>query len=148
MSERTGSQAPPLEPILIPDSPLDQENRTHAKPESKRRPEPVAMVQKPPKAKKPRRTKIAVPLFTLEDAFDFFSVSPGGERTDSEFQNERCVRAVAFLLHYCSEYGNEAMEGSAAHGLGLVLQKCAGNIAYAVAHHDWVREAESSKRQN
>ena len=77
----------------------------------------------------PRRTC----SFTLEHAFDYFFVVDGGESNDTEFQNERCVRAVSFLLDYLSEHGNEDVEGFVASGLGGVLKKCSGNIASTAA---------------
>ena len=67
--------------------------------------------------------------YTLEQAFDYFNSGPDDEFED--FNNERCVRAVAFLLHYCSEMGNENMHGYAAHGLGHVLDRCANQMGWA-----------------
>jgi hypothetical protein len=116
MSERTGSQPPPLEPILIPDSPPNQENPTLAEPESKRRPELVAMVQKPPKAKKPRRTKVAAPLFTLEEVYEY-GQSSGRDTSDLE----KALRAMAYLLEWSSDIGNESPNSCLVHGIALTL---------------------------
>jgi hypothetical protein len=66
--------------------------------------------------------------YTLEEAFDYFNI-PDDEPGQCELNNERCVRAAGFLLHYCSEHGNENVHGFIAHGLGVVLEKCASNIA-------------------
>jgi hypothetical protein len=86
--------------------------------------------------------------FALTEAFDYFVVPSGaGELTEGAFNNERCVRAVAYLLHYCSENGNRDLDGSSAQGLGLVLEQCARRIALAEARREWLREHAQEERQ-
>ena len=86
--------------------------------------------------------------FALTEAFDYFAVpNSAGELTEGAFNNERCVRAVAYLLHYCSENGNRDVDGSSALGLGLVLEQCAGKIALAEERRRWLREHTQEERQ-
>ena len=140
MSEST---TPPLVPILIPDSPGKDGPKSAAKSERKRAAVPaVAEVPTPTpnnQAAEPQR-------FTLADAFDYFEIPDDDYPSESELNNERCVRAVAFLLHYCSEHGNEPIEGSAAHGLAKVLEKCAADISHVKAHREWLKKNEPNER--
>jgi hypothetical protein len=47
----------------------------------------------------------------------------------AETDNEQCARAVSFLLDYCSDFGNETLDGDVAIGLSRVLKDCAREIA-------------------
>jgi hypothetical protein len=140
MSEST---TPPLVPILIPDSPGNDGSKP--KRTSKPKPAVVPLAAKtpdpPPIPQKPEPQR-----FTLADAFDYFEIPDDDYPSESELNNERCVRAVAFLLHYCSEHGNEPIEGFAAHGLAKVLEKCAAYISHVKAHREWLKKNEPNER--
>jgi len=71
------------------------------------------------------------PRYTLDEAFDYFNIPDDTHHEPNTYplNHERCIRAVAFLLHYCSAHGNENVSGFVAHGLGHVLEECASNIA-------------------
>ena len=124
----------PLDPILVPDSP--EKATSKRKRRSKPKPAVVPLAEKVPNPP-PDKQKPEPPRFTIEDAFDYLSTPACNE---SELQNERCVRAVAFLLHYCSEVGNEEVQGFAAHGLAHILEKCASNMARAHGFQKLQRE--------
>jgi len=67
--------------------------------------------------------------FTIEEAFNFF-LDPTGASGDWELLNiERATRAIAFLLHFCSEHGNQPVNGWTAHGLGHALELIADQAA-------------------
>ncbi len=64
---------------------------------------------------------------TIDDAFNIFAVPAGVDDTD--FQAERAVRACSYLLHYCSEFGNESLDGWTAHGIATALHQIAEILA-------------------
>jgi hypothetical protein len=74
------------------------------------------------------------PKFTLTDAFDYFNVGDKDEPSSCAINDERCVRAVAFLLHYLSHHGNEPVAGWIAHGLAHVLEECADRFGCTEGH--------------
>ena len=78
--------------------------------------------------------------FTIDEAFNFFCTPYDSGQGEIEFQNERCVRSVAYLLHYASDYGNKDVRGGVADGLGDVLEKCASGIALGRERQEWLRE--------
>src|SRR5271170_3442240 len=83
--------------------------------------------------------------YTVEQAFDY-SIAPLREDDgENEFQNERCARSIAFLLHYLSKYGNEGVDGITASGLGNALEQCAHNMAHAAARQALRRETGGAK---
>jgi hypothetical protein len=133
------SQTPQLEPILIPEAPVDP-TRTRAA--AGRELAPVSTVAAIPARSIKKNRKRSPERFTLQDAFDFFSYPPGRGRddTNTEFENERCVRAVALLLHYMSGEGSEDVGGVTASGLANILQKCSGDIARAASVRERERE--------
>ena len=67
--------------------------------------------------------------FTLAQAFDYFWEPSGHPSEDVNL--ERAVRAVGFLLHWCSDMGNDPLEGHSAHGLGHILEFTADQITQA-----------------
>lgn len=69
--------------------------------------------------------------FTLEEAFDYFHISEDDRDPSVSSRNlERVVRSVAFLLEWCSEHGNESVEGFTAHGLARILDRCANRLNF------------------
>jgi hypothetical protein len=68
-------------------------------------------------------------VMTLEEAFDYFCIPEGRNHSrNSPFNLERAVRAVAFLLHWQSDIGNEDVEGNSANGLAFILEKIAAQL--------------------
>jgi len=128
MSQTT---TPPLDPILSPD--LSRPNLTLAMITKKKSVRPTG---------KRRSRKPKEKLYTLEQAFDYFH---GPTEECPEFQNERAVRAIAFLLHYFSEEGNEDVDGYVAHGLGQALEISAAKIAQASARRLYLREKDGAR---
>jgi hypothetical protein len=64
----------------------------------------------PPRdAAAPAGSRRAPRTFTLDDAFSFYVTSD--DCLESSLNLERAVRSVAFLLHWCSQAGNEPVEG-------------------------------------
>src|ERR1700683_1032877 len=64
--------------------------------------------------------------YTLQDAF-----SPGCEDTGmlkDNFDLERALRSVAFLMHSLSEIGNKPVDGFIVHGLATVLSDYADQL--------------------
>ena len=57
---------------------------------------------------------------TVEQAFDYFYEPDGRDREDVD--DERALRAVAFLLHWASEIGNQAPNSNLVNGLGFALE--------------------------
>lgn len=78
--------------------------------------------------------------YSIAEAFDYFNTPDGEQPSASHFNNERCIRAVAFLLHHCSQYGNEDVQGFIAHGLGHVLEQCASDIDRVERCPEWLRK--------
>jgi hypothetical protein len=115
----TDSTKPPLEPVLIPDSP--DQTTPPGKERSLKKPE--GQLPPGPDHKKP--------MFTLEDAFMF---------TQSESQNtsdlEKAIRATAFLLAWASEGANEEPDGYLAFGLTRVLERCADQVGRLFTYDD------------
>ena len=66
------------------------------------------------------------PKCSLEEAFSWFYEFDGMDQ--GAVNLERGVRAVAFLLTWCSEIGNEPVDGNAANGLARILDCCADYI--------------------
>jgi hypothetical protein len=67
----------------------------------------------------------------LQDAFDFQFQFADSDIAQDEIDNERCARAVSFLLAYSSDFGNQPIDGNAALGLSRILDDCARGIALA-----------------
>ena len=88
----------------------------------------------------PSGSEQAEKRYTLEEAFDYFMTPPDENPDTSQINNERCIRAVAFLLHYCSNHGNDDVYGWTAHGLGYVLEQCASDVRRPDEHRKWLRE--------
>ncbi len=65
----------------------------------------------------------SVEKYRINEAFDYFCDTEEGD------ENERCVLAVAYLLTFCSQGGNESLDGDAAIGLARVLKSCASEMA-------------------
>jgi hypothetical protein len=114
---------PTLEPILIPEG---------AKKRKKKSRTPAVVISKPepevPKSPKPPEPP-AEPKpekFTLAHAFDYFYEPDGDEIT---INIERATRAVAFLMHWCSEMGNDDVEGRSVTGLAHILERIASEVA-------------------
>lgn len=83
----------------------------------------------------PRKEK-----FTLAEAFDYFHIPGGDFPEESSLNDERCVRAVAFLLHYCSDHGNEPITAMAAEGLAHILEFAGKNVAHTASRRNKARE--------
>jgi hypothetical protein len=130
------STIPPLDPLLIPMSSED------GGPKQKRRLTAVSVIANTPsrQGKKKRRNRKShqPPKYTIAEAFDYFH-GPTEEEGNSEFQNERCVRSVAYLLEYLSNHGNQAVPGDEASGLGGVLASCADHMSRATVRREWLR---------
>lgn len=73
------------------------------------------------------------PMYTLQGAFDYNDIPVTGdeEPSSSELNHERSIRAVGFLLHYCSVHGNEKVHGQILDGLGHVLDETASRISFS-----------------
>jgi hypothetical protein len=123
----------PDELLLTPDAP--------SRPDSKRKPT-VLFAKKRKKPEKPPRSRRPKPeKYTLAEAFDFlFNV---GTDTMGVLNFERAIRAVSFLLQWCSETGNEDVQGHIANGLGYILEHTAGQFHYIRA--DYEREIDDLK---
>ena len=77
--------------------------------------------------------------YTIADAFQYFEIPEEDDGPEnSPLNNERCVRAVAFLLHYCSTHGNERVDGFIAEGLAEVLEQCASKTDYSGRFRKWL----------
>lgn len=81
----------------------------------------LAIVPPRPKQKKKRDQK-----FTMQEAFDYYCSRAGGELHRDN--NERALRAVAFLLHHCTDIGNESLDGHAANGIAFLLEYLADSL--------------------
>jgi hypothetical protein len=81
--------------------------------------------------RKSKLVKIDRNQIALQDAFDPAFQFAESNLAQAEIDNERCVRAVGFLLAYSSDFGNEPLEGEAAIGLSRILDNCARGIALA-----------------
>ena len=68
--------------------------------------------------------------FSLSEAFDYFNISDDDRDPSISSMNlERAIRAVAFLLEWLSQHGNESVDGFTAHGLAQILDRCADKVA-------------------
>jgi hypothetical protein len=124
------STTPPLDPVLL------SEGET-----PKRELATVSAINKTRARRgKSKRHNLKPPKFTIADAFNFFRTPYDSDRGEIEFQNERCVRSVAYLLHYASDFGNKDVGAAVVDGLGRVLEKCAADIALGIARQAWLRE--------
>lgn len=124
------STTPPLDPVLLPGS--ERPERQLAT---------VSVIKKTSARHGKSKRRNANPAkFTIEDAFNFFRTPYDSDRGEIEFQNERCVRSVAYLLHYACDYGNKDLRGDIASGLGHVLEKCASDIALGIGRQTFLRE--------
>jgi hypothetical protein len=81
--------------------------------------------------RKSKLLKIDRNQIALQDAFDPTFQFAESSLAQDEIDNERCARAVSFLLAYSSEFGNEPLAGDAALGLSRILDNCARGIALA-----------------
>jgi hypothetical protein len=72
----------------------------------------------------------------LQDAFDPAFRLADSEIVQAEIDNERCARAVSFLLAYSSDFGNEPLAGDAAVGLSSILDNCARGIAFTATQRN------------
>jgi hypothetical protein len=130
------SKITPLDPVLLPDLSGSEG--------SKRKLASVSVIAKTRarhgKNERGNRKQPRPAKYSIEDAFNYFNAPYGSDRGEGEFQNERCVRSVAYLLHYLSNYGNSDVDGSAVTGLGRALEACAEEMARAVGRQEWLRE--------
>jgi hypothetical protein len=96
-------------------------------------PRPVLVFRSPTalSAKKPRRKRAAkrrtADTYTVKQAFDYF-YGPTSSDAHESLNDERAIRAVAFLLTYCSAQGNETVDGFAANGLARILELRAARV--------------------
>jgi hypothetical protein len=116
----TQSKATLAESLLTPDVQA-------IPPVPKPAPRPVLVFRSPvaSSAKKQQRKRAAkrrtAGMYTVEQAFDYF-YGPTSSDARTELNDERAIRAVAFLLSYCSEHGNQSIDGNAANGLARILE--------------------------
>ena len=78
----------------------------------------------------PAPTEWVEKKFTIADAVDYLTDSPTPDgqpdgHIQEEFNGERVIRSVAFLLDYLSDGGNEYVYGFAVSGLADALKTCA-----------------------
>jgi hypothetical protein len=95
---------------------------------------------------KPRKQPVKPPApqkFTLAQAFDYYYGVGSSEQCDY-LNDERSIRAAAFLLTYCSQHGNEMIDGNAANGLARILEHCASRMA--MDHRGIARRIEEARR--
>jgi hypothetical protein len=81
---------------------------------------PVASAAKK-RPHKPRAKRRAIEKYSVEEAFDYYYGPKAADAHDA-LNEERAIRAVAFLLTYCSEHGNESLDGNSANGLARILE--------------------------
>ena len=128
----------PLEPCLIPDAPESQ-----AEPLVQRLTPVVTMgsKRKTPRAEVTNRQRRPKPKkFTLAEAFD--------HELSEAVNLEKAVRAVGFLLHFCSDIGNRDVNGWLAEGLGHVLDFTANHFTYAFrAQQDEIAKLRAAVEQ-
>lgn len=79
--------------------------------------------------RKSKLLKIDRNQIALQDAFDPTFQIAESSLAQAEIDNERCARAVSFLLAYSSESGNQSLDGLAAIGLSRILDNCGRGIA-------------------
>lgn len=79
------------------------------------------------------KVRVPEPRWTLAEAFDYFHLTDEKLAPDSNPLNqERAVRAVAFLLHYMSQHSNMEVAGAVANGLAEVLEHAANGMGEPV----------------
>ncbi len=66
------------------------------------------------------------PKITLEEAFSYFYELKGLE--PSALNLKRGILAVAFLLTWLSDMGNQSVDGNAVNALAYILKYCAAEI--------------------
>jgi hypothetical protein len=120
------SQISLAESLLIPDA---EDAQLVQKPAA--RPVLVFRMQRASTAKKrqhkQRPKRRAIEKYSVEQAFDYF-YGPTSSDAHDKLNQERAIRAVAFLLTYCSEHGNRSLDGFAANGLARILELSATRI--------------------
>jgi hypothetical protein len=61
--------------------------------------------------------------YTLAEAFDYFHlIDESIDPSSNPLNQERAIRAVAFLMEWMSQHANENVPGCAAHGLAAILE--------------------------
>ena len=80
--------------------------------------------------RKSNLVKIDRNQIALQDAFDPTFQIAESSLAQAEIDNERCARAVSFLLTYSSDFGNQPLDGNIAFGLSRILDNCARGIAF------------------
>jgi hypothetical protein len=130
-TERT---KPHLEPYLIPDSPGGQPAKLPALVRALLVMSGSRSGTTTPKtpAVKNRLRRRKPDKYTIEQAFNFYFTARDDDVFYSQLNLERALRAVAFLLHWCSNTGNEPVEGNAANGLGYILEFTASQIRFCM----------------
>jgi hypothetical protein len=123
---------PPLDPILIPDSPGSPTPAV-----TKRKLSPVAGIDKsapkPAAPSKPRRPR-KPGKFTLEEAYAYGE--PSGESRDLE----KAIRAASYILNWASDCGNRSVDGFLAVGISRQLDICADEVRRDCKLIEHVRE--------
>lgn len=121
----TQSTTPPLDPLLIPDSPAAQ------KPETTVTVVPAVATIPKSAGKKPRRKRAPKPALTLEDAFTY---EQNSSRDTSDL--EKAIRSISFLLQWSTDIGNNAPDGPLVNGLAFALDKIADQARDLYTHDD------------
>jgi hypothetical protein len=118
--------------------PIDPTADTQPKPS----PTVVSIARKKARPSRPQDKRLhnGPKKFTLEEAFDFYYTPGEDDSVYRPLNYERAVRAVGFLLHWCSEMGNRDVCGVAANGLGHVLYYTADQLKQVKANYQ--REIE------
>ena len=100
-----------------------------------RNPQQVPVVDRSKKRVRPRPASKREPrLYTIQDAF-----SVGNEETrelKDDFDVERALRSVSFLMQSLSEVGNRAVGGWEVFGLGLILADYADQVGARARRND------------
>jgi hypothetical protein len=74
--------------------------------------------------------------YSIVQAFDYF-YGPKDMDEHAQLNDERGIRAAAFLLTYSSQHGNEVVDGNAANGLARILEYCATRIGFSPRPPEW-----------
>jgi hypothetical protein len=111
------TETPPLDPLLIPNSPTNQ-NEKHRLLEIKN----ARVGSRKRKLRGPRTEA----RHTLEEAYCYRQGSHGTPERSMDI--EKAVRAAAYLLDWAGDGGNDEVNGSLALGVSEVLQRCAEAI--------------------
>jgi hypothetical protein len=123
----THSTTPPLDPILIPDSPTDQKQKSE---KAVTVVPPVATISKSA-TKKPRHSRTPKPGLTLETAF---TCEQSGSTDTVDL--EKAIRSISFLLQWSSDIGNDDPDGPLVNGLTFALDKIAAEVHRLYTHDD------------